>query len=442
MVSESASVVPQDDAFGLYSGFEGYRTPSSEDYHALLTTGMVVPDTNVLLNLYRYSSSTREDLFAVLASLGNRLWVPHQVLVEFWKNRESAVRDPRETGENTVEGLEDYSKQAISSLRTWANRVAWPTDLRDELEDGLKESFDSVIENIQRFISEEALGEALDTSKDPVLKRLEPILRNRVGKQFDLEKQSAALQEAQRRIDVELPPGYKDRSKGDDASSGDYLIWEQLLCEAERRQSDVLLVTGDVKDDWWRRERGQTRGPRLELVDELRDRAGTRLFMLRPDSLLLHAREVLKLQIRDESVEDVERVDKVLLATEAEEWTSGAVQHLMLMLYAEAPVQGYSVYIAAQNDGFVGREKVYKFGGYSEGRMLRGFTRPVNRIAQRTRSRYGVSSDSGEDIFRAVYEPGDVQASGFRIVAPQLIPLIKDFPEPPPELIPGLAGDA
>jgi hypothetical protein len=71
-------------------------------------------------------------------------------------------------------------------------------------------------------------------------------------------------------------------------------------------------VTGDVKEDWWRKERGQTRGPHPELVSELRDRVGTRLFMLRPESLLVHARDVLNLAISDESVEDVERVDRAL----------------------------------------------------------------------------------------------------------------------------------
>lgn len=77
---------------GLFDGFEGYRTPSEDDYRRVLTEGLVVPDTNVLLNLYRYNAQTQTDLFAVLERLGDRLWIPHQVLVEFWRNRESALR--------------------------------------------------------------------------------------------------------------------------------------------------------------------------------------------------------------------------------------------------------------------------------------------------------------------------------------------------------------
>jgi hypothetical protein len=56
---ESAISVVGDgeDLGGLFDGFEAYRTPAEEDYRTLLTGGLVVLDTNVLLNLYR--STTR-----------------------------------------------------------------------------------------------------------------------------------------------------------------------------------------------------------------------------------------------------------------------------------------------------------------------------------------------------------------------------------------------
>ena len=47
----------------------------------------------------------------------------------------------------------------------------------------------------------------------------------------------------------------------------------------------MLLVTGDAKDDWWRMEHGQARGPRAELVYEMQLAAGAQLYMLRPESL-------------------------------------------------------------------------------------------------------------------------------------------------------------
>src|SRR5689334_15934435 len=91
---------------GLYVGFEAYRTPTESDYRALLTSGIVVPDTNVFLNLYRYNEQTRSDLTAVMQSLDERLWVPHRVMAEFWRNRETILQDPRNIA-TTVKELTD-----------------------------------------------------------------------------------------------------------------------------------------------------------------------------------------------------------------------------------------------------------------------------------------------------------------------------------------------
>lgn len=81
------------ELLGLDDEFRDYLTPADDDYQSVMSSGLVVLDANVLLNLYRYATSTREDLFNVLRKLGDRLWVPHQVAHEFWKNRENALED-------------------------------------------------------------------------------------------------------------------------------------------------------------------------------------------------------------------------------------------------------------------------------------------------------------------------------------------------------------
>ena len=45
--------------------------------------GIIVFDTNVLLNLYRYNEETRNELLKLMKSYQNRLWMPYQVALEF-----------------------------------------------------------------------------------------------------------------------------------------------------------------------------------------------------------------------------------------------------------------------------------------------------------------------------------------------------------------------
>jgi hypothetical protein len=79
--------------------------------------------------------------------------------------------------------------------------------------------------------------------------------------------------------------------------------------ESSARGIDVLLVTGDEKEDWWWRHRSEFLGPRTELVDELQAVCGKQLYMMRPIDLLRRA-SALDLVIRKESVDDVERVSR------------------------------------------------------------------------------------------------------------------------------------
>lgn len=407
---------------GLFDGFEGYVTAMAEDYSRVLNEGMVVPDANVLLNLYRYTADARDDLLAVLDQLDDRLWVPHQALFEFWRNRESVLQDPRDTGK-TVQELSAHRERAFSAFRAWANRVSLPLEQSTELLGKLSAAFDAVMGGIDEFADTRAVEVARDTGKDSILRSLEQMLRNRVGLALSEEAHARAVVEGLRRIAEREPPGYMDKKKDDEGAAGDYLVWEQVLIEAEGRRCDVLFVTGDVKEDWWRVEHGERRGPRIELVNELRRRSGMRLFMLRPPQLLDYARTALKVAVREESVQDVDRVDKFLSESESEEalpdggWNAETLGRLLKDLPYDAPVQAFAVETAARNDGFIGRELIYKAAEYPEGRSLRGFTRPINRIAQTYRDN-GFIPEGAVDILWAVYNedsPTPGSAAGFRI---------------------------
>jgi PIN like domain len=99
-----------------------------------------------------------------------------------------------------------------------------------------------------------------------------------------------------------------DANKKNGDPIGDYLIWIETLEEAARLKVDVLFVTGDTKEDWWRQERGQAKGPHPQLAEEMQNAAGVRLFMLRPASFLKHAGDLLHVKVSPESVQDAQRV--------------------------------------------------------------------------------------------------------------------------------------
>lgn len=303
---------------GIFDGFAEYRTPSAEDYQRLFTSGLVVVDTNVLLSLYRSNQRTRDDLLAVLDRLGERLWVPHQVVSEFWRNREngSVLGHHSARAKEVGVALDKAGRSVGDALDRWLKQVhvGDGTEINHVIA-VQRGRLDGVLGSLRTLIKEQAVKDAIagatDTNADPVVARLEPILRGRVGLPLSARQHTAALEEAKRRGKAQEPPGYEDfKDKPDDeAAAGDYLVWEQTLLQAEALGSDVLFVTGDSKEDWWKQRNGEVPArPRPELAREMERRTGRRLFMLRPSGLLEQARRVLALEVENSSVLDLEQL--------------------------------------------------------------------------------------------------------------------------------------
>lgn len=299
---------------GIFDCDEAYRTPTSADYKRLFESGMIVLDTNVLVNLYRSNERTRKDTFAVLRRLQTQLWVPHQVLSEFWRNRDlPSVRGHHRAKARTACTALDKTFRSLSdAAERWLKDVHLDADdAAKHRIDGYKDSIQRSLIEMKRFIERQAENDALDgtgsTQTDPILVQLEPLLLGRIGEPFSSEEYAEAVKEAKRRADNEIPPGYADyASKPDEQAAGDYIIWKQVIDEAGRSYRDVLLVTGDVKEDWWTPRTDQSPGrPRSELQNELRQHSGVDLYMLTPSQLLAEASTAFALQVDERSVNDL-----------------------------------------------------------------------------------------------------------------------------------------
>ncbi|WP_328393939.1 PIN domain-containing protein [Streptomyces sp. NBC_00390] len=410
---------------GIFDDFGAFHSPTTADFTTVLTSGLVATDANVLLNLYRYTEQARADLLGALHSLGDRLWIPHQVLLEFWRNRETTISDARSTSTKAAQEMSGHSAQAIQTLRTWANRVALSDEEFDELRDRLTEIFDETRKKIAEVGEGEWQSITHDTGADPVVNILKRALDGRVGAPFVLDEVPKLVERGKERVKLRVPPGYMDAKKDGDGPVGDFFVWEQLLREAARRRCDVLFVTADAKEDWWRKERGINRGPRPELTAELRARAGSRLFLLTPKQFLEAAAPILQFSLQADSVKDIERVESIEAEDTHGGWTATALDELFRGLTYE----GYGdrvevIRYAAEMDGHIEAVSVYDICDYDDDRSLRGFTKPVKRISSNLQ-RQGLLPDHAVPVLKAEYRNGPGRASGFS-VHPLVVPLVND----------------
>ncbi|MFJ6677086.1 PIN-like domain-containing protein [Actinosynnema sp. NPDC091369] len=374
-----------DGNSGIYDAFPGYRRPSEEEQADALRSALVVVDANVLLNLYRYTEATRDDLLGLLRRVGERLWIPHQVMREFWRNRLTVLAGRAAATDQVLSALAKQQRAADDALNQWAKTTALADAVRDDLVRKVTALHQELVAAIRSHTPPSPDSPGVP-GREPVLDRLEALLRGKVGAQPDHSQWKALVQEGKRRAAAKEPPGYLDAGKDDSAlpegAAGDYLVWAQAVQEAARRDTDLLFVTGDEKEDWWWRYRSEFLGPRVELVEEFAATAGRQLYMMRPVDLLRRA-SALEVEVRTESVDDVARVSE---SQESATWSATGVAELLRLLDFEERPHAQVIRQAARLGGHIDNNAIASSGAYLGG-IPHDFTDPVHRITRMLQSR-------------------------------------------------------
>jgi hypothetical protein len=273
--------------------FQSYYRLSKKELEALWKDGLIVPDTNVLLNLYRYSEATRSELLKFFAALGTRLWLPYQVGREFHKRRLSVIFEQHEKYEGLQIDLDDIFKRLETtrghpfvSPRLWQRLQRIQRDVRKELQrnaDGLLTLLDD----------------------DPTLDEITRLFEGRVGEPFSHGEIEELKGKGATRYKERVPPGFEDEKKPEEGRYGDLIIWMQILREAESKKRGAILISDDAKEDWWLRIRGKTIGPLPALREEFAARTDKHFHMYSSALFIEHAGVYLKRQVEKETLKEV-----------------------------------------------------------------------------------------------------------------------------------------
>lgn len=265
--------------FQMRGPFEGYHPLSASEADILWSTALVVVDTNVLLNMYRLSPSARIKLLSTLEAYSDRLWLPHQVGVEFHSNRVEEIRNQRSMGSKLLKTVESFKGAFTSVLQDYALNVDTGF-LREDLEE-MVETFSL---RIKKASEDHAKGYGVTPQSDPILMALEVLYDEKIGVGPSGDWLKSAYVEAEARYADKVPPGFKDaKNKSAPRKYGDYIIWSQILQHAKDGQHDVLFVTDDKKSDWWWESEGETLGPDPRLRNEFRAKTGRLFYAYRSD---------------------------------------------------------------------------------------------------------------------------------------------------------------
>ncbi|MGY0236703.1 PIN-like domain-containing protein [Longispora urticae] len=301
--------------------FPGWQSAGTHDAREFLQRGYLVLDANVLLALYKMPPEVRAEVIAVLEVCRDRLWVPHQAILEYRRNRQKAVLDNLADLTEAKRALSEAPKAvaetiqtvvyAIDKLRGVATKEPTPCVDPDEIKTNVREWLSAASEELNRLKVDYGLQPDNLTAVDETLDEL---LTGRFGEPYPPARLRELVEEATAfRYPNKIPPGYKDDDKSTNLRrAGDYLVWRQILDHVSSAREDdrmVLLVTNDQKEDWWEHgKKKERRGARHELIQEAHEQARAKLLLRTLDEFLDDARHFLQVTVSEVAVETARAV--------------------------------------------------------------------------------------------------------------------------------------
>lgn len=262
----------------MKTAFSEFVHPGEDGLRDLWQQATIAVDANVLLNLYRYSETLREEMLQSLERVQAQLWLPHQAGLEFFRDRPGVMA-------KQVQVIE----KASSDLRT-AKETLWglyraPIREREDRQNRLNEAFD-VLNSYLKSAREAVIEPTTDPAKDRVLEAVAKLFEGRVGTSYGDARIAEIQTEGEARFAASVPPGFKDAGKGGSRQYGDLVMWMQLIDQAKVTSRPIVFVTDEDKEDWWLAEGQWTLGPRPELIAEMGRASGQRFHMYKPPAFM------------------------------------------------------------------------------------------------------------------------------------------------------------
>lgn len=263
-----------------------------QDVEKLINKLVIIPDTNILLYLYKCSFSTSKNIVVLLNKVKEKINIPFRVYEEYedHKFEEQAKIDSKydKFTKNMKKQVTDLQKSISNSIAE-TRKYDFPDcdDLQSKLDSAFHETVD-IIDQYNNSLSSEKDNKEMQIE---AVERLVQELKNKgkVREKPNLLKILDYIREGEFRYRYKMPPGFmdeeeKDKSVNKDKKNdnfvgrtrkfGDLFIWKDILeigSELSEQEYYLLFLTNDVKEDWWNVKGEEKNLIPISMRDELHD---------------------------------------------------------------------------------------------------------------------------------------------------------------------------
>lgn len=280
---------------------------------------LFVVDANILLNLYKYSESTRKQLIEIMNKLSDNLWIPHQVALEFLYNRTKKIHEQEQDYLGHLKAIDAAKDVSKNEIEKKLNPIKKP--FRKVNVDELTNKIEGFFNKLKSDVEEKNSDRPNFNKKDIVLDFFHSQFSEKIGRAYDSDELEQLYKDGEERYLVEIPPGYEDledkkgqfKMYGDTvikSEYGDLILWRQIIDKAKEDDNSVVFITDDSKGDWWDLDKGK-KSPRNELINEFVNSTNQGFLMYNTESFLNNAKEIFEMDVQEDTIEEVKNYQAV-----------------------------------------------------------------------------------------------------------------------------------
>jgi len=284
--------------------FPEYNIPTKNEFKKMWNKAIFVFDTNVLLDMYRYSEDTRKTYLKVLQDLKaeDKLWIPYHIGEEFFKKRLDVIFQYKDSYQEIIKHIQNAKRDIKTSFKDH------PIINLESIE----KSLDNIIKDIEK--AEKKHPDWLE--EDGILPQINKIFKNCVSSPLPGSELKEIEKEGEKRYEKKIPPGYCDHDK-EENKYGDLIIWKSLIKKAKKSKRPIIFITKEKKEDWWKEKEGKTIMPRPELRREMLEETGSNFYLYTSDRFLERFENIEEKDFTKIKKETIEEVKKIQLQDKA-----------------------------------------------------------------------------------------------------------------------------
>lgn len=262
---------------------------------------IIVLDTTVLLELYRQPANISLDVISALKRILTNIYIPRQVYEEYLKNYHKICGDEKKKYKKVTKELSDSLKKLQNDIakKVGEYRKHNYTDiskLQNNLNEKIKDTQNIITEFEKSHHAEIQLN--INFLQNDKVKEFVDLLLNQgsIGQKIPFSKKILLLQEGQVRYDNLIPPGFHDSAKNGEATYGDLFVWKDIITIAKEKNTNIIFVCNDTKEDWWEKNKDTPIDLRQELNEEFKEtNPSLSIHFLTLDKFFSYLAEELKL---------------------------------------------------------------------------------------------------------------------------------------------------